>query len=120
MRRLSPKEPAVNITVIGATGMVGARVVAEAARRGHHVTAVSRSGKAVADATRAESIELGDTTKVAAAIDTSDATVIAVSPDHSGGSHEPLLRAHKDIIAARPKGRFLVVGGAGSLEVGGV
>ena len=34
----------MKITVIGATGMIGSRVVAEAARRGHEVTAVSRSG----------------------------------------------------------------------------
>lgn len=33
----------MRITVIGATGMVGGEVVAEALGRGHHVTAVSRS-----------------------------------------------------------------------------
>jgi len=31
----------MNITVIGATGTVGSRIVAEAGQRGHDVTAVS-------------------------------------------------------------------------------
>lgn len=37
----------MKITVIGATGMVGQRLVAEAASRGHQVVAVSRSGQKV-------------------------------------------------------------------------
>lgn len=36
----------MRIAVIGATGMVGSRIVAEAADRGHKVTAVSRSASA--------------------------------------------------------------------------
>lgn len=110
----------MHIAVVGATGMIGARVVAEAARRGHQVTALSRSGNAASGAARARAIEFGDTAEVVAAIDAADATVIAVSPDRTGGSHEPILRAHRDLIAARPKGRVLVVGGAGSLEADGV
>lgn len=110
----------MKITVIGATGMVGSRIVAEAARRGHDLTAVSRSGAATEGASRTAAMALGDTPAVTAAIDASDATVIAVSPDRSGGSHEPTLQAHRGLIAARPRGRFLVVGGAGSLEVDGV
>ena len=34
----------VNITIFGATGQVGSRIVDEATARGHHVTAVTRSG----------------------------------------------------------------------------
>jgi putative NADH-flavin reductase len=110
----------MNITVIGGTGMVGSRVVAEAARRGHEVTAVSRSGTAIEGAVRTQAMELGDTAGVTAVIDASDATVIAVSPNRSGGSQEPTIQAHRDLIAAHPAGRFLVVGGAGSLEIDGV
>jgi putative NADH-flavin reductase len=36
----------MKIAVIGGTGMVGSRIVAEAAARGHQVTAVSRRGDA--------------------------------------------------------------------------
>ncbi|MDK8434542.1 MULTISPECIES: NAD-dependent epimerase/dehydratase family protein [unclassified Brevibacterium] len=35
----------MRITVIGATGMVGSHVVAEAADRGHEITAVSRNAQ---------------------------------------------------------------------------
>ncbi|MBS0200022.1 MAG: NAD(P)H-binding protein [Proteobacteria bacterium] len=110
----------MKINVIGATGMVGSRVVAEAARRGHEVIAISRSGAAVPGASRAESIDFGDTAKIVPAIDAADATVLATGPDRSGGSHDPYLNGHRDLIAAQPKHRVLVVGGAGSLEVGGV
>ena len=110
----------MKITVIGATGMVGSRIVAEGARRGHEMTAMSRSGAATEGASSTGSMELGDTPAVVAAIEAADATVIAVSPDRSGGSHEPTLQAHRDLVAARPRGRLLVVGGAGSLEIDGV
>lgn len=110
----------MKITVIGATGMVGSRVVAEAARRGHEVTAASRSGAATDGAAKTAAIALGDTRAVSAAMEASDATVIAVPPDRGGGSQEPTIQAHRDLIAAQPHGRFLVVGGAGSLEIDGV
>jgi len=110
----------MKITVIGATGMIGSRIVAEAAQRDHEVTAASRSGAMAKGASRATAMELSDTSAVRAAIDASDTTVIAVSPDGSGGSHEPTIRAHRNLIAAQPSGRFLVVGGAGSLEIDGV
>lgn len=110
----------MKITVIGATGMIGSRVVAEAARRGHEVTAASRSGASTEGASGTKSMELGDTAAVAAAMSAADATVISVPPDRGGGSHEPTLKAHRDLIAAHPSGRLLVVGGAGSLEIDGV
>lgn len=107
----------MKITVIGATGMVGSRIVAEAIGRGHQVVGASRSGSAVPGAERA-SIELSDTNKVVAAIENSDGTVIAVPPSRTGDSHEPTLKAHRALIEAAPGGRFLVVGGAGALSVG--
>lgn len=110
----------MKIAIFGATGMIGSRLTAEAHRRGHQVTAVSRSGALPEGASKAIAMELNDTPEVVALIDSSDATVIAIPPDRHGGSHEPILKAHRDLIAARPSGRFLVVGGAGALEVDGV
>lgn len=110
----------MKITVLGATGMVGSRVVAEAARRGHTVTALSRSGAMPDGASQAKAIEFSNTPSLVQEINAADATVIAVSPDRSGGSHEPLIAAHRNLIAAKPQGRLLIVGGAGSLEVNGV
>lgn len=110
----------MKVTVIGATGMIGSRIVAEAARRGHEVSAVSRSGAATGGALKTMGMDLSDTRAVSAAIQAADAAVIAVSPNRSGGAHEPTIQAHRDLIAAHPSGRFLVVGGAGSLEIDGV
>lgn len=110
----------MKIAVFGATGMIGSRLVTEAARRGHQVVALSRTGALPQGSAEAAAIELNDTARVVALIDASDATVIAIPPDRHGGSHEPMLKAHRDLIAARPRGRFLVVGGAGALEVDGV
>lgn len=110
----------MKIAVFGATGMIGSRLASEAGRRGHQVTAVSRSGTLPKSASKAIAMELNDTPKVVALVDSSDATVIAIPPDRHGGSHEPILQAHRDLIAARPSGRFLIVGGAGALEVEGV
>ena len=107
-----------NILVIGSTGMVGSRIVNEAVRRGHTVTAASRSGKPVDGASRAIAIELGDTDAVAKLIEAleTDVTIIAVSPDRTGGSTQPLVNAHTKLIDRGVKGRVLIVGGAGSLQ----
>ena len=107
-----------NILVIGSTGMVGSRIVNEAVRRGHTVTAASRSGKPVDGAARAIAVELGDTDTIANLIEApdTDVTIIAVSPDRTGGSTQPLVNAHKKLIDRGVKGRVLIVGGAGSLQ----
>ena len=110
----------MKIVIFGGTGMIGSRVVTEAARRGHEVTAISRSKQLKKGAIKFVATEFNDTSKVVALIESADVTVIAIPPDRSGGSHEPILQAHRDLIAAKPSGRILVVGGAGSLEVNGV
>jgi hypothetical protein len=107
----------MKIVVYGATGMVGSQVAEVAIARGNEVTAVSRSGAALAGAT-AIAADITDTgTFVALAAD-ADAVVVAVPPDRTGGPAEPMVEAHRRIIAARPDVRLLVVGGAGSLMVG--
>ena len=107
-----------NILVIGSTGMVGSRIVNEAVRRGHTVTAASRSGKPVDGAARAIAVELGDTDTVAKLIEApdTDVTIITVSPDRTGGPTQPLVNAHKKLIDRGVTGRVLIVGGAGSLQ----
>ena len=47
-------------------------------------------------------------------INNSDATVITVSAGR-GESAQPVIDAHRALIAAAPSGRLIVVGGAGSL-----
>ena len=110
----------MKIVVVGASGMVGSRVVAEAAQRGHEVIATSRSGEPVSGAETALALELTDTAALVAAIDAADVAVIAVPTDRAGQSHEPVIDAHRALIAAHPTRRVIVVGGAGSLLVDGV
>lgn len=109
----------MKIALYGASGMVGSEIAAEALRRGHDITAVTRSGSAVDGATvrAAELADLDTFHEVAAA---HDAVVLSVSPDRTGGPHEPLLAAHRAIAASSVPARVFVVGGAGALEVDGV
>ena len=58
----------MKINVIGATGMIGREVVAEAAARGHEVVAYSRSGKAVQGAAHAAGLDMADTARVVEAV----------------------------------------------------
>ena len=63
----------MNIAIIGATGMVGARTAAEAISRGHRVDAYTRSGKAPEGAT-AHSIDLADTAALVDIVNNHDVT----------------------------------------------
>ena len=104
----------MRIAVIGGTGMVGSTTVTEAASRGHEVISASRSARHAEGATQDVSLTLTDTQAVVDLINSSDATVIAVSAGR-GESAQPVINAHRALIAAAPAGRFVVVGGAGSL-----
>ncbi|NKX51319.1 NAD(P)H-binding protein [Arthrobacter deserti] len=109
----------MKIAVYGATGMVGSGIAAEALRRGHDVTAVTRSGSAVegASARAAELSELEASRELAAG---HDAVVVSVAPDRTGGPHSSFMAAHRAIAGTTVPARVLIVGGAGALEVGGV
>lgn len=102
----------MKILLIGATGMIGSRIAAEARRRGHEVTGVTRSG---AEGTaRAEASD-------AAAVAGHDAAVLSVPPPRDGSETTgPLLAITRGVLdGLREAGvrRLIVVGGAGSLEV---
>lgn len=110
----------MKITVFGATGMIGSRLVDEALARDHEVTAVSRSGRAV-EGTTAVAMDFADTPSVVGLANSSDVVVIAIPPDRS--RQEPIevnLHAHQRLIDSLPSARIIVVGGAGSLKIGGV
>lgn len=99
----------MNIVVLGDTGMVGSRVVAEARQRGHHVTGYSRHGE--------NPLDFSDTTKVVEIINDpdTDVTIIAVVTGRTGTYHDD-IRNHSQLIHAAPTGRIIVVGGAGALQ----
>jgi putative NADH-flavin reductase len=103
----------MKIAVIGASGNAGSRIVAELARRGHAITAIARSPDRITSqpgvtATRGDVTDQDSLTRLLAGHD------VAVSSVHFLDS-DPV----KLIAAATDSkvGRYLVVGGAGSLEV---
>jgi putative NADH-flavin reductase len=103
----------MKIAVIGASGNAGSRITAELARRGHAVTAIARHPekiKAGANVTPTEG-DLMDQSALTRLLAGHDA---AISSVHFLASDPARL-----IGAARDSkvGRYLVVGGAGSLEV---
>ncbi|MDR6504537.1 NAD(P)H-binding protein [Arthrobacter oryzae] len=109
----------MKIAVYGATGMVGGQIVKESLRRGHDVTAVSRTGAPVRGAT-ACSAELADVRMFANIAGDHDAVVLATVPSRTGSDHGEWLAAMTAAFGHAGDTRLLVVGGAGSLEVNGI
>jgi putative NADH-flavin reductase len=103
----------MKIAVIGASGNAGSRITAELARRGHNVTAIARNPEKIAREANVTPTEgdVMDQAGLARLVTGHDA---AISSVHFLAS-DPV----KLIGAAKESkvGRYLVVGGAGSLEV---
>jgi putative NADH-flavin reductase len=103
----------MNVALIGATGNVGSRILAELVRRGHSVTAIARNIDKVPalEGVTPKRGDVSDATGLAALIAGHDAAISAV---HFSDSDPRVL-----IGAVKTAGvkRYLVVGGAGSLEV---
>ena len=100
----------MRMTVFGAFGSVGRRVVEEARRRGHEVTAVSRRAR--------EGGEVGDAGVVADVVRLGagrDVLIGATRP--VDGEEGQLVGATRALLAgaAETGARLLLVGGAGSL-----
>lgn len=105
----------MKIAVIGGTGMVGSRTVAEAANRGHEVDSYSRSGKNPGAANAAYTLDTSDTAATVEVIEQHDVTLFAAVSGRTGDFSRD-IENHRALIAARPQGRFVVVGGAGALS----
>lgn len=108
----------LKIALFGATGTIGSRIAAEAARRGHRVTALSRHPGAGADNIVAQAADLFDPASIAAALAGHDVVASAYGPKQ--GSESQVVEASKALVeGARKAGvkRLAVVAGAGSLEV---
>ncbi|KUL95177.1 3-beta hydroxysteroid dehydrogenase [Bosea sp. WAO] len=103
----------MNIALIGATGFIGSRLLAELTRRGHQVTAIVRNPEKVPAGAgiSARKGDVFDRDGLSALLAGHDAVISAV---HFSASDAATLLA-----AVKQSGvkRYLVVGGAGSLEV---
>lgn len=108
----------MKLALFGASGMIGSRLLREAVRRGHAVTAVVRDPRKFATPTGRVIVIKGDVLNpadVAAAVAGHDAVLCAVGP-----TAEVLAAAPRSLIEGLTRAgvrRLLVVGGAGSLEV---
>jgi hypothetical protein len=118
-------ETAMRIALIGATGRIGSRILAEALARGHAVTAISRHPEKLPAHERVSPIKLDllDVDALAAALKGHDAVISAYGPGadyvNDPGVFDMYVRAHTAQIAAvKASGvkRLLAVGGAASLK----
>jgi putative NADH-flavin reductase len=97
----------MKITLFGPTGMVGSRIAAELAQRGHDVVGASRSTGA----------DVTDPASVAGAASGADAVISAVSARGVDYTLVDVARSLTEGVRRAGVGRLLIVGGAGSLEV---
>ncbi|MFF0457032.1 NAD(P)-dependent oxidoreductase [Nocardia africana] len=112
----------MRITVFGAAGTAGSRIVREALSRGHEVTAVGRGAGRPAVASAAASFRAADATDPAQVKDVTAGSDVVISATRPRPGREYELA---DVAAALLDGlrgtgiRLLVVGGAGDLIVPG-
>jgi uncharacterized protein len=106
-------ETVMKIAVVGASGRAGSRIVAELSRRGHTVTAIARNPEKIARLPNvtAKKGDAHDQAALTALFAGHDAAVSAIH--FLASDPAKLVGAAKDSKV----GRYLIVGGAGSLEV---
>lgn len=113
----------MKISIIGATGFVGKALVSEALMRQHQVTAISRHSNQLPQHAHLIS-ESGDVTDVAWLTSRLKGQDVVLSAFNGGWSNPDLyhdtVAGNQAILEAVKKAgikRFVVVGGAGSLEI---
>ena len=114
----------MKIALIGASGFVGTAILKEALDRGHQVKAIVRNPENITikdDNITVIKADVLDQAQVTAAVVGSDAVVSAYNPGWSNPDiYEEFLRGSQSIqagIKASGVKRYIVIGGAGSLEV---
>lgn len=115
----------MKVALIGASGFVGSKILAEALTRGHHVTAIVRNPEKIQIADKNLTVRKADVLHVdelATILAGHDVIISAFNPARGvAGEHvyELHVTGHKAILAAATKSgvkRFLGVGGAASLK----
>ncbi len=112
----------MRIAIFGATGQVGSRIVAEALRRSHAVTAVVRDAARSSDLSPAVRVDLGDASSVrdVARISRDHDLVVSATRPPAGREGELVETARSLLSGIRASDvRLLLVGGAASLTIPG-
>ena len=109
-----------SILLVGASGMIGSRILNEAVSRGHYVIAASRHPEKIATGPNIHPVQLDATDEKAFAAVARHADVIVLATSPRGGG-DPLAEAKavSDAAIATARAthkRLVVVGGAGSLN----
>lgn len=103
----------MKIALIGASGNAGSRILKELSSRGHYVTAIARNREKIEKLPQVDAIgaDMADTENLAKILHGHDVVISSV--------HFSVTNPHELIEAVRlaQVKRYLVVGGAGSLEV---
>lgn len=110
----------MKITVFGATGNVGKRVIDEALMRGHEVTAVLRNSSRIDELNSAVNVVIGDADNISDVVKFSEGQDLVISATRPPQGVEGLLvSTTKSLLSglAQTKVRLLLVGGAASLTV---
>ena len=109
----------MNILVIGASGMIGSRIVAEALSRGHAVIAAARNPAKIAPRPGVTplALEVTDVAALSAAAAKADVVIGAVSPRSTGNAQAEAMVYAEALIAGLGGKRLVLVGGAGSLNL---
>jgi putative NADH-flavin reductase len=107
----------VKIAIIGATGLVGTKILSESLDRGHEVTAIVRNPETLPmhPKLRAAKGDATEPAKLASLVAGHDVVISAFNPgkDERGTGARSII----DAVKRAEVERLLVVGGAGSLEV---
>lgn len=115
----------MRIALIGATGLVGSAVLEELRTRGHAVVAIARHADKIPASSNIvpAPIDVLDGDALAHALTGCDAVISAYNAGWANPNYrDDFFAASRGILAAAKKAgvpRLLVVGGAGSLSIGG-
>jgi len=115
----------MKIVIVGATGFIGSKLLAEAVSRGHVVTAITRSPDKLPKDDRIIPVpaDVNDVHALTRYFHGQDAVIHAYAPGRGLGAEESMEKQRAGtlsiIAAVKAAGikRLLAVGGAGSLEV---
>ncbi|PKG82894.1 NADH-flavin reductase [Colwellia sp. 75C3] len=110
----------MKITIFGATGNVGTRVIKEALLRGHEITAVLRNNARANEFDTAVNVVIGHADNVDDVIKWSDGQDIVISTTRPPqGQENQLVDTAKALLSGleQTQVRLLLVGGAASLTV---
>lgn len=116
----------MKVTLIGATGFVGSHLLEELLRRNFDVVAIARSVNKIPvkdGKPKVMEVDVADVTALSEAIKGSDVVLSAFNPGWSNPNiYDDFMKGSKAVQEAVKEAgvkRYIVIGGAGSLYIGG-